>query len=119
VGDEERRRAVRQALVAAASDLNVGAGEDPATDVCPMVSAESRERVAWAIERGQGEGAELLLDGRGDAGPAGTMLGPTIAVADPESELVRPRVPERVALRQRRRDLHLLGRGGPRLPLRG
>jgi malonate-semialdehyde dehydrogenase (acetylating)/methylmalonate-semialdehyde dehydrogenase len=89
VGDEERRRAVRQALVAAASDLNVGAGEDPATDVCPMVSAESRERVAWAIERGQGEGAELLLDGRGDAGPAGTMLGPTIAVADPESELAR------------------------------
>ncbi len=29
------------------------------------------------------------LDGRGEAGPAGTMLGPTIAVAGPESELAR------------------------------
>ncbi len=54
-----------------------------------MVSAESRERVAAAIGRGEGEGAELLLDGRGDGGPAGTLLGPTIAVADPESELAR------------------------------
>ncbi len=89
VGDEARRAAVREALVAAASELSVGSGEDPATDVCPMVSADARERVAAAIERAEGEGAELLLDGRGDAGPAGTMLGPTIATADPESELAR------------------------------
>ena len=54
-----------------------------------MVSADARERVAAAIERAEGEGAELLLDGRGDAGPAGTLLGPTIAIADPESELAR------------------------------
>jgi malonate-semialdehyde dehydrogenase (acetylating)/methylmalonate-semialdehyde dehydrogenase len=89
VGDEERRREVREALVAAASALNIGGGADPATDVCPMVSAESRERVAAAIERGEQQGAELLLDGRGDPGPGGTLLGPTIAVADPESELAR------------------------------
>jgi malonate-semialdehyde dehydrogenase (acetylating)/methylmalonate-semialdehyde dehydrogenase len=89
VGDEDRRREVREALVAAASALTVGAGEDPATDVCPMVSSDSRDRVAAAIERAEGEDAELLLDGRSDAGPAGTMLGPTIAVADPESELAR------------------------------
>ena len=89
VGDEERRRAVRQALVAAASELNVGAGEDPATDVCPMVSADARDRVAAAIERAEGEDAELLLDGRSDPGPAGTMLGPTIAAADPEWGLAR------------------------------
>jgi malonate-semialdehyde dehydrogenase (acetylating) / methylmalonate-semialdehyde dehydrogenase len=89
VGDEERRAAVREALVAAASELRLGTGEDPATDVCPMVSAEARERIAEAIGRGEREGAELLLDGRGDAGPAGTLLGPTIATADPESELAR------------------------------
>jgi malonate-semialdehyde dehydrogenase (acetylating) / methylmalonate-semialdehyde dehydrogenase len=89
VGDEARRAAVREALVAAASELSVGSGEDPATDVCPMVSADARERVAAAIERAEGAGAELLLDGRGDAGPAGTMLGPTIATADPESDLAR------------------------------
>jgi malonate-semialdehyde dehydrogenase (acetylating) / methylmalonate-semialdehyde dehydrogenase len=54
-----------------------------------MVSAAARERIAEAIERGERQGAELLLDGRGDAGPAGTLLGPTIAAADPESELAR------------------------------
>jgi malonate-semialdehyde dehydrogenase (acetylating) / methylmalonate-semialdehyde dehydrogenase len=90
VGGEERRAEVRQALVAAASELNVGAGDDPATDVCPMVSASAREKIAQAIERANGQGAELLLDGRGDGGLAGTLLGPTIAmVEDPESELAR------------------------------
>jgi len=90
VGDVARRAEVREALVAAASGLRVGAGEDRATDVCPMVSATAREKVAEAIDRAAGDGAELLLDGRGDAGPAGTLLGPTIlAVADPESEPAR------------------------------
>ncbi len=90
VGDEARRAEVRQALVAAASELNVGPGDDPATDVCPMVSAQAREKVAEAIDRAYADGVELLLDGRADAGPAGTHLGPTIAVAaDHESELPR------------------------------
>jgi malonate-semialdehyde dehydrogenase (acetylating)/methylmalonate-semialdehyde dehydrogenase len=90
VGDGARRAAVREALVAAASDLQVGAGADEATDVCPMVSAAARDKVASAIERAAGDGVELLLDGRGDVGAAGTLLGPTIAaVKDPESELAR------------------------------
>ena len=90
VGGEERRAEVREALVAAASELVVGPGDNPATDVCPMVSAAAREKVAGAIGRAADDGAELLLDGRGDAGAAGTLLNPTIAVAgDPESELAR------------------------------
>jgi malonate-semialdehyde dehydrogenase (acetylating) / methylmalonate-semialdehyde dehydrogenase len=90
VGDEARRAEVREALVAAAAKLSVGPGDDPATDVCPMVSAPARERVAEVVGRVTGTGgAELLLDGRGAAGPAGTLLGPTIAVAEPESELAR------------------------------
>jgi malonate-semialdehyde dehydrogenase (acetylating) / methylmalonate-semialdehyde dehydrogenase len=90
VGDEARHRQVRDSLVAAASALTVGLGADPATDVCPMVSAAARESVVAAIGRAKEGGAELLLDGRGDAGPAGTLLGPTIAVAtDRESELAR------------------------------
>jgi malonate-semialdehyde dehydrogenase (acetylating)/methylmalonate-semialdehyde dehydrogenase len=90
VGDAARRSELRQALVAAAAKLRVGPGEDPTTDVCPMVSAAARERVADAIERAEADDAELLLDGRGDAGPAGTLLGPTIALAtDLESELAR------------------------------
>jgi malonate-semialdehyde dehydrogenase (acetylating)/methylmalonate-semialdehyde dehydrogenase len=90
VGDGARRAEVREALVSAAAGLRVGAGDDPATDVCPMVSAAARERVADAIDRAEAEGAELLLDGRGDAGPAGTTLAPSIAVVtDLESELAR------------------------------
>ena len=89
VGDEARRGEVRAALVAAASELQVGAGDDPATDVCPMVSAAARETLAEALARAESDGAELLRDGRGDGGPAGTLLGPTVAVADSESELAR------------------------------
>jgi len=90
VGDGARRAEVRETLVAAASELTVGPGEDPRTDVCPMVSAAARDKIAEAIERAAGDGAEILLDGRGDAGPAGTFLGPTIAaVDDPECELAR------------------------------
>jgi malonate-semialdehyde dehydrogenase (acetylating)/methylmalonate-semialdehyde dehydrogenase len=90
VGDEARQAEVRDALVAAASELIVGPGDDPATDVCPMVSAAARDKVAEAIDRAAADGAELLLDGRGDAGPAGTLLSPTIAaIADHETELAR------------------------------
>jgi malonate-semialdehyde dehydrogenase (acetylating)/methylmalonate-semialdehyde dehydrogenase len=90
VGDEARRAEVREALVASASGLTVGRGDDPATDVCPMVGSAARDRVAGAIDRAVAAGAELVLDGRGDAGPAGTLLGPTIAVTgDREGELAR------------------------------
>lgn len=56
-----------------------------------MISASARERLAGVVGRvAEAGGATLLLDGRGAAGPAGTLLGPTIAaVADPESELAR------------------------------
>jgi malonate-semialdehyde dehydrogenase (acetylating) / methylmalonate-semialdehyde dehydrogenase len=90
VGETSRHEEVRRALVAAAAELRGGDGADPATDVCPLVSAAARERVADAIGRAEADGAELLLDGRGDAGPAGTRLSPTIAVTgDRESELAR------------------------------
>jgi malonate-semialdehyde dehydrogenase (acetylating)/methylmalonate-semialdehyde dehydrogenase len=90
VGDEERHGVLRGALASAAAELVVGDGREPATDVCPMVSAAAREKVAEAIGRAEADGVRLLIDGRADAGPAGTVLGPTIAVAaGPESELAR------------------------------
>ncbi|HEY8083740.1 MAG TPA: CoA-acylating methylmalonate-semialdehyde dehydrogenase [Solirubrobacterales bacterium] len=89
VGDPGRQAEVRATLVEAASQLTIGPGGDPATDVCPMVSAAAREKVAEAIGQGERDGAKLLLDGRRDAGPAGTFLGPTIAAANPESDLAR------------------------------
>lgn len=90
VGDSARQAEVRQALVAAASELRVGPGADPDTDVCPMVSSTARERVVESLERAEQGGAEVLLDGRGDAGAAGTILGPTIVTSvDEDSELAR------------------------------
>jgi malonate-semialdehyde dehydrogenase (acetylating)/methylmalonate-semialdehyde dehydrogenase len=90
VGDRERQDRVRDALVEAASGLRVGPGDAADTDVCPLVAPEARERLAAALERAEREGAALLLDGRGDAGPAGTQIGPSIAeTADRESELAR------------------------------
>ncbi len=90
VGDADEHARLREALVSAASELVLGDGRDPGTDVCPMVSAAAREKVAAAIERGEADGAEVLLDGRGDPGAAGTLLGPTIAaVSDAECELAR------------------------------
>jgi malonate-semialdehyde dehydrogenase (acetylating)/methylmalonate-semialdehyde dehydrogenase len=90
VGDAARREEVRAALVGAAAELRVGPGDARGTDVCPMVSADAREKIAAAIGRADADGASLLLDGRGDAGPAGTLLGPSIAVvSDHESELPR------------------------------
>jgi malonate-semialdehyde dehydrogenase (acetylating)/methylmalonate-semialdehyde dehydrogenase len=90
VGDTSRQDEVRRALADAASELHVGPGGDPGIDICPMVSATARERVVTAIGRAEMDGAELVLDGRGDGGPAGTLLGPSIAVAgDHESELAR------------------------------
>src|SRR4051794_32454176 len=91
VGDEPRQDEVRDALVAAASELRVGPGDDDATDVCALVGPDARERLAAAVERAAADGAEVLLDGRDtDPGPAGTLLGPTIVDgAEHESELAR------------------------------
>jgi malonate-semialdehyde dehydrogenase (acetylating)/methylmalonate-semialdehyde dehydrogenase len=90
VGDRERQDEVLAALAAAAGELGVGPGDTEGVDVCPLVSPEARERIAGAIERGVGEGAELILDGRRDPGPGNTLLGPSILVTtDLESELAR------------------------------
>ena len=91
VGDRARQDEVREALVTAASSLRVGPGGDADTDVCPLVGADARERMAGALDRAGAAAVEIVLDGRDDdPGPAGTMLGPTIVeTSDPESEVAR------------------------------
>ncbi len=90
VGDRARQDEVGEALAAAAAELQVGPGADEATDVCPLVGPEARERIAEALDRA-GDEVETILDGRdADPGPAGTVLGPTIVeTKDPESEVAR------------------------------
>jgi malonate-semialdehyde dehydrogenase (acetylating) / methylmalonate-semialdehyde dehydrogenase len=93
VGDRERQDEVRDALAAAASRLVTGPGADAATDVCPMVGRDARERVEGAIERAADAGGEVVLDGRVGGGEAGTTLRPTlIETPDRESEIAREEV---------------------------
>ncbi len=72
---------VKTGLVAAANEIVVGDGADPATTMGPVISEEARARITHMIDVGVGEGAELLVDGRNQtvAGrEGGYWLGPTI-----------------------------------------
>jgi malonate-semialdehyde dehydrogenase (acetylating)/methylmalonate-semialdehyde dehydrogenase len=93
VGDERRQTEVRAELKHAAEELATGAGANPETDVCPMVSPEARERAETAVAAAEDAGSTIVLDGRFGGGDAGTMLGPTLVeVSDPESELAREEI---------------------------
>ena len=78
VGTEAEQDAARDAILQAAGRLRTGAGLDPATDVCPVVSPAQRERLVRDIDQAEADGATIVLDGRGDAGPGGCTLAPTI-----------------------------------------
>ncbi|HVV89795.1 MAG TPA: CoA-acylating methylmalonate-semialdehyde dehydrogenase [Solirubrobacterales bacterium] len=90
VGSKEEQDTSLRTVVEAARGLTVGDGADPATDVCPLVSVDARERVEGEIEAALGDGAELVLDGRRDGGEGGAQLGPTILDKAPlDSRAVR------------------------------
>lgn len=78
VGTQAEQDRSRRLIVEAASKLRTGAGIDPQTDVCPVVSPAQRERLVRDIDQAEADGAQVVLDGRGDAGPGGCTLGPTI-----------------------------------------
>lgn len=90
VGTREEQDAARDRIVEAARALRTGDGADPATDVCPLVSAGARERVEGEIELAVEAGAELALDGRSGGGPGGAELGPTVLdELDPDTRAAR------------------------------
>lgn len=68
-------------IVEKARVLRVGNGIDDTTDVGPVITPESKNRVESLIQAGVDDGAELLLDGRG-VKPAGcengNFVGPTV-----------------------------------------
>jgi len=67
-------------LVEASRALQVGDGLDDGSDVGPVISCAARDRIREWIERGEAEGARLVLDGRAAEGgdPEGSFVGPTI-----------------------------------------
>jgi malonate-semialdehyde dehydrogenase (acetylating)/methylmalonate-semialdehyde dehydrogenase len=76
VGDElveaiaERTRAVR-----------VGAGDDPESEMGPVVTAAHRDRVRGYVDAGEADGVRVVVDGRDvrvDGYPDGFWIGPTL-----------------------------------------
>jgi malonate-semialdehyde dehydrogenase (acetylating) / methylmalonate-semialdehyde dehydrogenase len=65
-------------LADAASKLVVGPGDQAGVHVGPLIRREHRDRVAGFVDKGVAEGAELLVDGRGEMSRQGYFLGPTI-----------------------------------------
>ena len=61
-----------------ASELRLGPGAEPDTDMGPVIREERRKELIGAIEEGQEVGATLALDGRGLGPSEGFFLGPTI-----------------------------------------
>jgi malonate-semialdehyde dehydrogenase (acetylating) / methylmalonate-semialdehyde dehydrogenase len=78
VGTPAQQDASRDLIIAAAAALHTGAGDDPRTDVCPVVSTVALDRLHADIEQAQADGITLVLDGRGDTGEGGAQLAPTI-----------------------------------------
>lgn len=80
VGDDTAN-ALLDRLVPLVKNIRIDAGNEPHTDMGPLISAAHRERVLSAINAGVAEGAELLLDGRDfshPTKPGGFYLGPCL-----------------------------------------
>jgi malonate-semialdehyde dehydrogenase (acetylating) / methylmalonate-semialdehyde dehydrogenase len=63
------------------SQLQVGPGDDPASEMGPLVTREHRDRVAGYVAAGADEGAEVVVDGRGlqvAGAEGGFWLGPCL-----------------------------------------
>ncbi|MBV9340070.1 MAG: CoA-acylating methylmalonate-semialdehyde dehydrogenase [Acidobacteria bacterium] len=89
VGDAQKTFA--DSICEAASALRVGNGLETGIQMGPVISPESKKRVQSMIDQGHGEGAKVLVDGRGakiEGGERGNFLTPTILDdLPPESRL--------------------------------
>jgi malonate-semialdehyde dehydrogenase (acetylating)/methylmalonate-semialdehyde dehydrogenase len=65
------------ALAARVPSVVVGPGDDPESQMGPLVTAEHRDRVRSYVDGAESEGARLVVDGRGDW-PEGFFLGCTL-----------------------------------------
>lgn len=86
----------RERMVAVASARKVGNGLDAEVEMGPVITAESRQRIESLIARGEGEGAKVLVDGRGAGIPGyetGNFVRPTLLEGiSPQSELARTEI---------------------------
>ncbi len=61
----EARNTFRDSIAASADAITVGSGIDESSQMGPVITRESKTRIEGLIARGMGEGATVLLDGRG------------------------------------------------------
>ncbi len=77
VGEAHER--VMPSLIERTKALSLGEGLDESVDVGPVISAAACTRIGEAIERGVGEGAELLVGGQApDVDGDGSFVAPAI-----------------------------------------
>lgn len=72
---------LREKLLAEVDKLTVGNGLNEETDVAPLITDSSHDRVAEMIEDAVAEGANLIVDGRDfehPDHPEGNFMGPTL-----------------------------------------
>jgi malonate-semialdehyde dehydrogenase (acetylating) / methylmalonate-semialdehyde dehydrogenase len=74
----EAKNWFRDSIAAAAAGLKVGNGLDPTTQMGPVITPASRERVNSLIGQGTGQGAKPIVDGRGFSSGNGSFVGPTV-----------------------------------------
>jgi malonate-semialdehyde dehydrogenase (acetylating)/methylmalonate-semialdehyde dehydrogenase len=84
-------------LIESAAKMTIGRTDEGGTpDMGPLISSEHLARVTTLIQKGEGEGAELALDGRKmkvQEAPKGFFLGPTIFDrAQPEMTIVKEEI---------------------------
>ena len=66
---------------AQARSITVGSGRDASSEMGPIVTPESRDRIVGFIDSGEAQGAEIRVDGRGLVVPGfenGFFVGPTV-----------------------------------------
>jgi malonate-semialdehyde dehydrogenase (acetylating)/methylmalonate-semialdehyde dehydrogenase len=87
----EAREPFLERVGEAAERRSVGYGLDDATEMGPVISAASKERIEGLIQRGADEGARVLVDGRGSSISGyerGSFVGPTVLDGvDPRGEI--------------------------------
>jgi malonate-semialdehyde dehydrogenase (acetylating) / methylmalonate-semialdehyde dehydrogenase len=94
VGEAHER--LLEPLVAATRALHVGDGLSDSTEVGPVVSCAARDKIMEWIDRGERDGATVVVDGRapeGDLAEGGAFVGPTILTdVSPDMDIAREEV---------------------------
>lgn len=92
----EARSTFTEYMADVANTRKVGYGLDEGTEMGPVITQESRQRIAGLIDKGAQEGAQVLVDGRGKVASGyddGYWLFPTILDnVNPQGEIAQTEI---------------------------